>query len=216
MKSYRRGAPRSDRLLRLALMTAAGVVLLLAGALVASGGLSGGPYVAAQTTTTTTTSTTTQTTTPTTIRFTLSVKAHNGREQTRASGHGTLTLAEPPQQSRTWYTSTGANGVIKFHRWKLVGHRVLDEDDFTMRVSTGRYFLRRVAASVELRGPVTKAAEITTDLCYRGYAGDIWIGDGRVKGRPDYVGLEMCGVRLDYSNGIGGVRAVVTVKVETQ
>jgi len=210
MKSYRRGAPRSDRLLRLALMTAAGVVLLLAGAFVASGGLSGGPYVAPQTTTTTTT----QTTTPTTIRFTFSVKAHKGREQTRASGHGTLTLAEPPQQPRTWYTSTGANGVIKFHRWKLVGHRVLDEDDFTMSVTTGRYLFRRVAASVELRGPVTKAAEITTDLCYRGYAGDIWIGDGRVKGRPDYVEAEMCGVDPKYSNGFGGVRAVVTVKVE--
>jgi hypothetical protein len=211
MKSYRGRAARSDRLLRLALLTAAGVVLLLAGAVAASGGLSGGPYIAAQTTTTTTT---TQTTTPTTVRFSFSVKAHKGRERTLASGRGTLTLAEQPQAPRTQYTSTSGTGVIKFHRWKLVGRRVLDEDNFTMNVTIGQYRFNGVAISLGLQGPVTKAASITTDTCAPGSAGGFGVGDGKVKSHPDFVGLEMCGVRLSYTNGVGRARVVVTVKVE--
>jgi hypothetical protein len=183
MKTYRGRAARSDRLLRLALLIAAGVVLLLAGAVAASGRLSSGQYVVAQTATTTTT----QTTSPTTIRFSFSVKARKGREQTRASGHGTLTLADPPQAPRTPYTSTSATGVIKFHRWKLVGHRVLDENDFTMNVTSGDYRFNRAAAYVN----VTKAASLTTDLCYPGAAGAFGIGDGKVKSYPSYVELEI-------------------------
>jgi hypothetical protein len=207
MKTYRGGAARSDRLLRLALVTAAGLVLLLAGAVAASGRLSSGQYVVAQTTTTTTT----QTTSPTKIRFSFSLKARKGRERARASGHGTLTLAEPPQAPRTPYTSTSATGVIKFHRWKLGGR---DEDDFTMNVTSGDYRFNRAAAYVNPQGPVTKAASLTTDLCYPGAAGAFYIGDGKVKKYPSYVELEMCGVDLSYRKGVAGYRVVVTIKVE--
>jgi hypothetical protein len=181
---------------------------MLAGAVAASGSLSGGPDLATQTTTTTTTQT------ATTIRFSFAVNAHKGHERTRASGHGTLVLAEAPQAPRTTYTSTSGTGVITFHRWKLVGHRILDEDDFTMNVTGGQYRFNRVATDVGTQGPVTKAASITTDTCSPGSAGGFGLGDGKVKSHPDFVGLEMCGVRLGYTNGIARARVVVTVKIE--
>jgi hypothetical protein len=198
---------RRGKMRRVIALTTAGVVLLLAGAVAASGGLSSGPYVAAESTT----MTTTQTTPPTTVRFSFSVKARKGRVRTRASGHGTLTLAEPPQAPRTPYTSTSATGVIKFHRWKLGGR---DEDDFTMNVTSGDYRFNRAAAYVNPQGPVTKAASLTTDLCYPGAAGAFYIGDGKVKRYPSYVELEMCGVDLSYRKGVAGYRVVVTIKVE--
>jgi hypothetical protein len=209
MESHHGRTARNHRLLRLALMTAVGVVLLGAGAVAASGRSSSGPSIAAQTTTTTT-----QTTTPTTIRFSFSVKTHKGRERTRATGQGTLTLAEVPQTPRTTYTSTSGTGVIRFHRWKVLGHHVLDEDDFSMDVSSGWYRFNGVATSLVLHGPVTKAASITTDLCSPGSAGAFGLGDGKVKSHPDFVGVEMCGVRLGYANGIARARVVVTVKIE--
>lgn len=152
--------------------------------------------------------------TTTTIRFSFSEKGHRGRERTRASGSGTLTLAEPPQESGTTYSSTSATGVIKFHRWKVVAGRVTDEDDFSMNVTSGQYKFRSVAVSLGLQGTVTRAPSTTTDLCSPGSAGAFGLGDGRVKGRPDFVGLEMCGVKLGYTNGIAGVHAVVSITKE--
>lgn len=157
------------------------------------------PYVAKQTVTT--------------IRFSFSEKGHRGHERTRASGSGTLTLAEPPQEPGTVYSSTSATGVIKFHRWKVVAGRVVDEDDFSMNVTSGQYHFRSVVASLGLQGTVTRAPPTTTDLCAPGSAGGFGLGDGKVKGRPDFVGLEMCGVKLGYTNRLAGVRAVVTIKV---
>jgi hypothetical protein len=195
-------------------LTAVGVFLVLVVAVEASGRLPGGPNIPTQATTSTT-----QTTTPTTVRFSFSENGQRslgkGRELTRASGSGTLTLAEPPTEPGTTYSSTSATGVITFHRWRVVGHRVIDEDDFTMDVTGVHYRFRSVVFGLGLYGTVTKAASITRDTCSTGSAGFFGLGQGRVKGRPDFVGLEMCGVRLDYSNGIGGVHAVVKISPPT-
>ena len=213
MSPHRWRMSPSDRLLQFALLTAAGVVLLLVSAVEASGRSSGGPYIPGQATTTTT-----QTTKTTTIRFRFSEQSHRalagGRELTRAVGSGTLILPEPPLAPDTTYSSTSATGVIKFHRWKVVAHRVINEDNFTMNVTSGQYHFRSVAASLGLQGTVTKAAAKTTDTCSTGSPGGFGLGDGRAKSRPDFVGLEMCGLRLGYTNGLGGSRAVVTVKIE--
>src|SRR5262245_38819505 len=122
MTPYRSRAATCRRGLRLALLTAVGVFLVLVVAVEASGRLPGGPNIPTQATTSTT-----QTTTPTTVRFSFSENGQRslgkGRELTRASGSGTLTLAEPPTEPGTTYSSTSATGVITFHRWRVVGHR---------------------------------------------------------------------------------------------
>ncbi len=156
--------------------------------------------------------------TTTIIRFSLRERSRhplaNGRELTRASGSGTLTLAESPQEPGTVYSSTSATGMITFHRWKVVAHRITNEDDFTMNVTAGQYHFRNVAYSLAVQGPVTRAPSNTTDLCSPGSPGGFGLGQGRVKGRPDFVGLEMCGVRLGYTNGISGAHVVVSIKVQ--
>jgi len=157
---------------------------------------------------------TTQTTTPTTVRFSFSVNAKQGRELTRASGHGTLTLAEPPTQALTRYPSTSASGVIRFHRWKIANGHVTDEDDFTIDLTSGHYRFNTAVTSVGTDDPVTKAASRTTDLCSPGSPSGFGMSDSKVKSHPDFVGLEMCGVRLPYTNGVAGARVDVTIKVE--
>ena len=195
-------------MLRLASRTAAGALLLLVGVVAASERTFAGPLASKETTTIT------QTTKPTTIRFSFSEKGHRGHELTRASGSGTLTLAEPPQEAGTTYSSTSATGVIKFHRWRVVASRVMDEDKFSMDVTSGDYRFRSVAVDLGIQGTVTKATSKSTDTCSTGSAGRFGLEQGKVKSRPDFVGLEMCGVKLGYTNGIAGVRAVVRVKVE--
>src|SRR5215471_8066558 len=67
----------------------------------------------------------------TTIRFTVSEKGRDKLSKgqvliTRASGSGTLTLADTPQ-ARAVNQSTSATGTIHFHGWRVVGNRVVDD-----------------------------------------------------------------------------------------
>jgi len=197
----------NGRLPRLAVLTSFGVIVLLSG-VVAASGLASGPYSSAQTTSTT------QTTAPTTVRFSFSVNAKKGQELTRASGHGTLTLAELPSQALIQYQSTTAAGLIRFHRWKIANGHVTDEDDFTIDLSYGHYRFNTASTQVGTRDPVTKAASHTTDSCSPGSPSGFGMSHGKVKSRPDFVGLEMCGVRLAYTNGVAGAHVVVTIKLE--
>jgi hypothetical protein len=175
------------------------MALLLVGAGAASGRLSAGPNVANQTTT---------------VHFSVSAKANRriskGRELARVSGSGTLTLAETPQQGPI-YNSTSATGTIKVHHWRVVGGRVIDEDDVTMDVLSGLYhFASAKDTSTELHGTVSTAK---LKVCPVGSKYTVGLLDGHVKAQPDSVGIERCdGGRL-LLGGVSGVRAVVKVKL---
>jgi hypothetical protein len=188
--------------LRLVIGIAAGIMaLFLVGAGAASGRLSGGPNVANQTTT---------------LHFSVSAKANRrigkGRELARVSGSGTLTLAETPQQGPI-YNSTSATGTITVHHWRVVGGRVIDEDDISMDVLSGLYhFASAKDTSTELHGTVSTASPKQKAACPVGSKYTVGLLDGHVKAQPDSVGIERCdGGRL-LLGGVSGVRAVVKVK----
>jgi hypothetical protein len=186
---------------RLALFIAVGGALFLVGAVTANGHLSSGSHLA------------TETTAATVISFRFSDKGHHGHEFTRTSGSGTLTLAEAPQQPRTTYPSTSATGTVTLRRWLLVGNRVIIEHNFNMDVTAGTYRFNQLVRGVILQGTVTKAAAVSKDLCSLGSTGSFGVSQGIAKGRPNFIGIEMCGFRLGLTNGLAGQRVAVTVKV---
>jgi hypothetical protein len=160
--------------LRLRFRTAAGVLILsLVGAGAASGSLSAALYIAKQTTT---------------IRFSVSEKSHRmsskGRELTLASGSGTLTLGETPQVNAV-YHSTSANGTIVFHRWRIVAHHVIDEDNLTMNVVSGTYRFTKTTSTAVVQVAVTKTDPKESDNCPMGSTGELGILDGRIAAQPD-------------------------------
>src|SRR5262249_40535225 len=192
-------ARRRNRLPRLALLTAAGVVLLLVGAFAASGR-----------------STAQQTTT---IRFTVSEKGHNklpGGQVlvTRASGSGTLTLADTPQAG-TEYKSTGATGTIRFHGWRVDGGRVIADATLTSNVGSGSYRLINRMQRVVLQTTVTKSDPNEKFKYPTGSTGGAGLLDGKVKSQPDSFSTgDFCGMHvLDFGGTVGApASVVVTIK----
>jgi hypothetical protein len=191
--------------LRFRVGTAAGAItlLLLAGTGVVNGRVSAAPVAAKQTTTT--------------IRFTFSEKGHapvgGVRELTRASGSGTLTLAETPQENAV-YKSTSATGTIRFHAWRVVGGRVIDVVNLTMAVQSGMYRFTSGFQNVPLQTTVTKSDPNEKYTCPVGSTGGSGVLDGKVKSRPDSFSIgEFCGLPQLLYGGVSGARAAVVVKV---
>jgi hypothetical protein len=156
----------------------------------------------------------------TTIHFSVSERSHRavskGRELTRASGGGTLTLAAKPQVN-VLYHATSANGTITFHLWRVVGGRVIDEDNVTMNVTSATYRFTKTVSNVNTDVTVAKTDPKETDSCPAGATGQVGFLDGRVKAQPDDFNPELCGQHeIDYG-GLKGRHATVaiTVKPET-
>jgi hypothetical protein len=196
--------------LRFRVRTAAGAItlLLLAGTGVVSGRLSAAPVAAKQTTTT--------------IRFTVSEKGHDklpGGQVlvTRASGSGTLTLADTPQAGAV-NQSTSATGTIRFHGWRVVGKKVIDDANLSMNVVSGTYrFISRMQR-VDLETKVTASDPNEKFTCPVGSAGRATLLDGKVKSQPDsFATGDFCGLHvLDFGGTVGApAHVVVTIKKGT-
>jgi len=155
----------------------------------------------------------------TTIRFSVSEKGHRslskGRELTRVSGSGTLTLGETPKVNVP-YNATSANGTIVFHRWKVVAGRVIDEDSLTLNVTSGTYRFTKTTSTAVVLVNVTKTDAKETDSCPVGATGDVGLLDGRA-GQPDDLGVNrLCGQRdIDYG-GFKGRHAALTITVKPE
>jgi hypothetical protein len=186
-----------------ALVTVLGLLVAVVGAGIAGGGLSAAKQ--------------------TTIRFSVSEKGQRslskGRELTRVSGSGTLTLAGAPQVNAL-YKATNASGTILFHRWKVVAGRVIDEDNVTLNVVAGTYRFTKTSSSAVVQVSVTKTDAKETDSCPVGTTGELGLLDGRA-GQPDDLGVNaLCGADghhdIDYGGFKGRHAAVsITVKPET-
>jgi hypothetical protein len=157
--------------------------------------------------------------TATTIRFTISEKGRNklpGGQVlvTRASGSGTLTLADTPQAG-TQYKSTGATGTIRFHGWRVVGGRVIDDANLTMNVVSGTYrFITRMQR-VDLQTTVTQSDPNEKFTCSVGTAGRATLLDGKVKSQPDsFATGDFCGMHVLDFGGTVGARASVKVTIK--
>jgi hypothetical protein len=157
--------------------------------------------------------------TATTIRFTISEKGRNklpGGQVlvTRASGSGTLTLADTPQAG-TQYKSTGATGTIRFHGWRVVGGRVIDDANLTMNVVSGTYrFINRMQR-VDLQTTVTQSDPNEKFTCSVGTAGRATLLDGKVKSQPDsFATGDFCGMHVLDFGGTVGARASVKVTIK--
>jgi hypothetical protein len=192
--------------LQLVVRTAAGALLLLVGAVAASERSSAQPYVANQTTT---------------IHFSFTGRGDRalskGRDLMRASGSGTLTIPVDTPQAGTLYKGTSATGVIKFHRWRVVANRVIDEDQLTMDVvvspsgqSTYRFISRIVSIVVLVK--VTASDPKESDPCPVGSTGVFGVSKGKVKTQPDAFGPEICGFHFLYGGNVG-LRARVKVTI---
>jgi hypothetical protein len=182
-----------------ALVTVLGLLVAVVGA-----GIAGGSVSAAK---------------QTTIRFSVSEKGHRslskGRELTRVSGSGTLTLGETPQVNVS-YNATSANGTIVFHRWDVVAGRVIDENNLSLNVTSATYRFTKTTSTAVVLVSVTKTDAKETDSCPVGTTGDLGLLDGRA-GQPDDLGVNrLCGQRdIDYG-GIKGRRAEVTITVKPE
>ena len=160
--------------------------------------------------------------TATTIRFTISEKGHDklpGGQVlvTRASGSGTLTLADTPQ-ARAVNTSTGATGTIHFHGWRVVGHRVIDDANLSMNVVAGTYRFTNRVQSVNLQTTVTQSDPNEKFTCPAGTGGRATLLDGKVNSQPDsFATGDFCGLHiLDFGGTVGApAHVVVTVKQAT-
>jgi hypothetical protein len=196
--------------LRFRVGTAAGAItlLLLAGAGVVSGRLSAAPFAAKQTTTT--------------IRFTVSERGHNKLRGgqvlvTRASGSGTLTLADTPQ-AKAVNKSMSATGTIRFHGWRVVGNRVIDDANLSMDVVSGTYRFTNRIQNVNLQTTVTKSDPNEEFKCPVGSAGRATLLHGKVKSQPDsFTTGGFCGLHILLFGGASGGPAsvVVTIKQAT-
>jgi hypothetical protein len=157
--------------------------------------------------------------TATTIRFTISEKGRNKLPGvqvlvTRASGSGTLTLPDTPQAG-TQYKSTGATGTIRFHGWRVVGGRVIDDANLTMNVVSGTYrFINRMQR-VDLQTTVTQSDPNEKFTCSVGTAGRATLLDGKVKSQPDsFATGDFCGMHVLDFGGTVGARASVKVTIK--
>ena len=196
-------------MLRLHFRTAGGVLTLaLVGAGIAGGSLSAAPVAAKQTTTT--------------IRFTVSEKGHNklpGGQVlvTRASGSGTLTLVDTPQ-AKAVNQSTSATGTIRFHGWRVVGNRVIDDANLSMDVVSGTYRFTNRIQNVNIQTTVTESDPNEKFTCPMGSAGRATLLDGKVKSQPDsFATGDFCGLHiLDFGGTVGTPASVkVTIKQGT-
>jgi hypothetical protein len=182
-----------------ALVTVLGLLVAVVGA-----GIAGGSVSAAK---------------QTTIRFSVSEKGQRslskGRELTRVSGSGTLTLAGAPQVNVS-YNATNANGSIVFHRWKVVAGRVIDENNLSLNVTSATYRFTKTTSTAVLQVSVSKTDAQETDSCPVATTGDLGLLDGRA-GQPDDLGVNrLCRQRdIDYG-GIKGRRAAVTITVKPE
>ena len=182
-----------------ALVTLLGLLVAVVGA-----GIAGGSLSAAK---------------QTTIRFSVSEKGQRslskGRELTRVSGSGTLTLAKTPQVNVP-YNATSASGTIVFHRWTVIAGRVIDEDNVTMNVTSSTYRFTRTTSTAVVQVGVTKTDAKETDSCPVGTTGELGLLDGKA-GQPDDLGVNrLCGQHeIDYG-GFKGRHAAVTITVKPE
>jgi hypothetical protein len=202
-----RSATDIERVLRSRGRIAVGAMtlLLLVGMGVVDGGSSAASVATKQTTTT--------------IRFTVSEKGHDklpGGQVlvTRASGSGTLTLADTPQ-AKAVNQSTSATGTIRFHGWRVVGNRVIDDANLSMDVVSGTYRFTNRIQNVNLKTTVTESDPSQKFKCPVGSAGGATLLDGKVKSQPDsFATGDFCGLHiLDFGGTVGAPASVkVTVK----
>ena len=158
----------------------------------------------------------------TTIRFTVSERGHDklpGGQVlvTRASGSGTLTLADTPQANAV-NTSTSATGTIRFHGWRVVGNRVIDDANLSMNVVSGTYRFTNRVQNVNLQTTVTQSDPNEKFTCPAGSAGRATLLHGKVKSQPDsFATGDFCGMHiLDFGGTVGApAHVVVTVKQGT-
>src|SRR6476646_7501526 len=146
--------------------------------------------------------------------FTESHRAQaKGREWTRGSGGGTLTLAGTPQVNAL-NKSTAATGSLQFHRWKVVGNRVIDEDNVTMDVLSGTYRFTKTTSAAVVQVKVTKTDPSEKDDCPVGSTGELGLLDGTAKTQPDALGVNsLCGLHDANYGGLTGHPALVSIKV---
>ena len=196
-------------MLRFRVRTAAGAIalLLLAGTGVVTGRLSAAPVAAKQTTTT--------------IRFTVSEKGRNKLSigqvlMTRASGTGTLTLTDTPQANAV-SKSTSATGTIRFHGWRVVGGRVIEDANLSMDVVSGTYRFTNRIQNVNLQTTVTESDPNQKFKCPVGSAGGATLLDGKVKSQPDsFATGDFCGLHVLDFGGTVGARASVVVRLKAE
>jgi hypothetical protein len=158
----------------------------------------------------------------TTIRFTISETGHDklpGGQVlvTRASGSGTLTLADTPQ-ARAVNESSSATGTIHFHGWRVVGHRVIDDANLSMNVVSGTYRFTNRIQNVNLQTTVTESDPNEKFTCPVGTAGRATLLHGKVKSQPDsFATGDFCGMHiLDFGGTVGAPASVkVTIKQGT-
>lgn len=183
-------------------------LLLLAGIGAVSGRLSAAPVAANQT--------------MTTFRFAVAEKGRNKVSEgqvlmTRASGSGTLMLPDTPQ-ANVVSNSMSASGTLRFHGWRVVGGRVIEDANLNMDVVSGTYRFTNRMQNIVLQTTVTKSDPSQKYKCAMGSTGSSGLLDGKIKRQPDSFSTGgFCDLPVRLFGGASGARAsvVVTIKPAT-
>lgn len=130
---------------------------------------------------------------------------------TKVIGQGDVTLREDDSVSRV----NDATGRIRFRKWRVFAHGVIDEDDMTLTVGPGDGKLksggqdRRDLSSVVVT--VKKFDHTETDKCRVGSTGRIYIKD---HGHEDALRLSIrsCGVDDLFLNGHKGSKVAALIE----
>lgn len=143
-------------------------------------------------------------------------------ELSKAIGHGEVTLDHVPASVPDFVFNADvedATGKIRFHKWKVFAHGVVDEDDLTLSAENrgnGGYQLSEGYSRLLVDVKVTKADKDETDHCRVGSKGTLTLRDSHVNRLADFFKLDIprCHVDEIYLNGEKGAKVAVKLDVE--
>lgn len=140
-------------------------------------------------------------------------------ELSKAIGQGEVTLNRVPASAH-YADVEDATGKIRFHKWKVFAHGVVDEDDLTLSAENrgnGAYLLSEGSSRLLVDVKVTKADKGETDHCRVGSKGTLTLRDSHVNRLADFFKLDIPRCHVDdeiYLNGEKGAKVAVKLDVE--
>jgi hypothetical protein len=133
-------------------------------------------------------------------------------ELVNATGLGELTFDSPPNDGGS-QTATDAVGAIKFHRWRIGGPKLIEEESLLLEVMAARYDPAYPDHAAFLQVRVKKTDPHETDACPVGFNGSVYISTS-VK-TPDELTINICHLKESYVDGERGAKVEVQFEDET-
>jgi hypothetical protein len=137
-------------------------------------------------------------------------------ELSKVIGRGAVTFSDDPAENPVVADGKDGTGTIRFHKWRVFAHGVVDEDDLVLKVQTGKDYDESDdgdrAARILVR--VTRADRDETDHCAVGASGKVVLLDRQDKDDVISIKIPHCNVDEDFYQGIKGSKVAALLKLE--